>query len=308
MCRSKITLRKFLKLYGEIIFYRLVIWFIFIAVGRDCFTILGFIKYLIPFYMIQTNFTGCFIIFWLLIPFFNILTGNMTEKCHIYLTLLVLMIYTLIPSVSGFIAGFSVTMNYVSWFAALYMIASYIRLYPKKIFHNLRVWVMMTLMMFIISIASIWFGAWLNITYGKLSPHYFLADANKILALCNSICAFLFFSNLKLQYNSIINAFGSATFGVLLIHAHSDTMRRWLWQELLQNVKVYAMGSGSLLLLHSIGSVTGVFLICSVIDIIRIRTIEKYFLAFVEHKMDFWIRLYRKLEDQICKRCNIRNV
>ena len=34
----------------------------------------------------------------------------------------------------------SVTLNNVVWFMALYIISSYIRLYPNKIFDNRRVW------------------------------------------------------------------------------------------------------------------------------------------------------------------------
>ena len=39
MCRSHITLRKFLKLFLEIMFYKIVIWAIFVGTGYESFSI-----------------------------------------------------------------------------------------------------------------------------------------------------------------------------------------------------------------------------------------------------------------------------
>lgn len=53
--------------------------------------------------------------------------------------------------------------------------------------------------------------------------------------------------------------------------ANSDAMRRWLWQDLLNNVGMY---ESNWLVLHAFGSVIGVFVICTAIDYLRIRLIE----------------------------------
>ena len=79
----------------------------------------------------------------------------------------------------------------------------------------------------------------------------------------------MLFKNLKIQYNPFINAVASTCFGVLLIHANSDTMRQWLWEDVLQNAKVY---NSSYFCFHAICSVLGLFSICSIIDMGR-----KYF-------------------------------
>lgn len=48
----------------------------------------------------------------------------------------------------------------------------------------------------------------------------------------------------------------STTFGVLLIHANSDVMRKWLWKDLLNNTGMY---SSAWLIVHAFGSVFAFF-------------------------------------------------
>lgn len=50
----------------------------------------------------------------------------------------------------------------------------------------------------------------------------------------------MWFKDLKIKQSKIINALGGATFGVLLIHAHSDEMRQWLWKETVDVTGHYA--------------------------------------------------------------------
>ena len=63
---------------------------------------------------------------------------------------------------------------------------------------------------------------------------------------------------------------------MLLIYANSDTMRKWLWQDFL-NVKGMYNSSLGMLIGHAILSVVGIFVICIVIDQIRMKTVEKNF-------------------------------
>lgn len=132
MCKSTITIRKFLKLLLEIEFYNIAIFAIFVFVGYEVFTLKGLVVALLPAYTLSQNFASCFLLFYLCIPFLNILINNLDKSKHLNLLVLCLIIYTLF----GTLPMFSVTMNYVSWFCVLYIISSYIRLYgitPRKI-------------------------------------------------------------------------------------------------------------------------------------------------------------------------------
>lgn len=84
---------------------------------------------------------------------------------------------------------------------------------------------------------------------------------------------------MKIEYSKWINTIASSMFGVLLIHANSDTMRHWLWKETLQNANHYGDNH---YILYALISVVTVFIICIIIDQIRIRIIEKYTFKQIE--------------------------
>lgn len=73
----------------------------------------------------------------------------------------------------------------------------------------------------------------------------------------------------------------ASTFGVLLIHANSVTMRWWLWCDTLNNVGMY---ESKWPYIHAFASVVGVFIICMLIDIIRRRLIEEPFFKWFDNK------------------------
>lgn len=125
MCKSSITVRKFMKLLLEIEFYKICIYAVFVLSGYEEFSLTGLGKALLPVYYIADNFTGCFLLFYLCIPFLSILVRNLDKRQHIMLIGLCLFIYTLF----GTLPRTHVSMNYISWFCVLFVIASYIRIY-----------------------------------------------------------------------------------------------------------------------------------------------------------------------------------
>ena len=80
MCKSKITMRKFVKLLAEVMFYKIAIYFIFFLSGYEAFSLKGLIKAFIPTTSVSQNFVGCFLLFYLAIPFLTILTQKMSQK------------------------------------------------------------------------------------------------------------------------------------------------------------------------------------------------------------------------------------
>lgn len=277
MCKSSITIRKFLKLILEVLFYNILIYTIFILFGYESFSITGCLKVLFPIRNIATNFTACFLVFYLFIPFLTILVQSLNAKQHRLLIYLCLFVYTIL----GTIPKCHVIMNYVSWFSVLFIIASYISRYGffKSVTH--KQWGFLTLASCIISmlsvIALLLLPKILNIAY--IHPYRFVVDSNVVLALLTAICSFMYFKDLKMKQNYFINTLGASTFGVLLIHANSNTMREWLWCELLNNVGMY---DSDLLLLHAVVSVLAIFFVCVLIDYVRIHTIERWIFLFVD--------------------------
>lgn len=223
MCKSDITVKKFLKLLLEVYFYKIGIYLVFLVTKYEPFSVKTLMQAAIPFTSITSNFTGCFLVFYMFIPFINVLVRNINEKQHLILVGILFFIYVM----AGSIPKFNITFNYVTWFSIIYIFASYIRMYPKQIYENTVFWLLMTVLAIILAIASILFFLYVGLKVNRFLPDFWLSDCNKLFAVVVAFSSFMLFKNLKIQYcNSLINLLGGSTFGVLLIHANSDTMRR----------------------------------------------------------------------------------
>ena len=219
MCTSNITLKKYLKLFTEVCFYLVGINAIFFLSGYESLTLKNVWCNMQLLLDVSQCFTSCFIMFYLFIPFLNILVHNMTRQQHLYLIVLCLSVFSVIATC---MLG-KVVINYVVWFCILYFIASYIRLYqPMKQVH----WGYLMCVALFLSIASIVIILFVAEQTGKILPQYhFVNDSNKLLAVLLSICTFMYFKDLRIPQSKIINKVAQSCFGVLLIHANSDTMR-----------------------------------------------------------------------------------
>lgn len=281
MCTSNITLRKFLKLALEIIFYNVVIYLCFCAFGVTTPSVRDGVLMLIPVRNCNTDFTSAFILFYLAIPFLNILRNGLDRKSHIMLLALLLFVYTAMPMVKA-----SVTFNYLSWFSVLYFIASYIRIHGLPHNDSAKYWGWATLFTVLLSIFSIV----CPLLFHRGCTYFFVSDSNHIMAIFTAVTSFMFFKNLKVRYNKVINTIASTTFGVFLIHTHSHAMRQLLWNDLFDNPGHYSTP------LYAIGVVALLFVSCSLIDFIRISTIELPLLNVVERGCQ---GLYNKIKINI---------
>ena len=288
MCKSNITLKKFCKLLFQVLFYRIIIGGIFLLASYDGSSFGGYVLSLIPVRGLDRDFTPAFLIFFLCIPFLNILVKNMTEKQHIMLLGVVSFAYIFL----GTFPLFAVNMNYVSWFIVLYFISSYIRLYPKKIFENTLLWGILTIVFVGVASLSVFVCSRLD----SFPPYYFVTDSNTLLAVLVGVSSFLFFKNLKIRNSKLINTISQTCFGVLLIHANSDMMRSFLWKDILDNVGMY---SSEFLVPHAFLSVFGVFAVCSVIDLCRIYLIETPFFKLWDKKYNKFSDWYKKKEEKV---------
>jgi hypothetical protein len=256
-------------------FYKISIALIFWLTGFTPFALKDLVKALLPIRDIGTGFTGAFLVFYLLIPFLNILVSNMNEKEHIHLMLLLGITYILFGTIP---IVFSVTMNYVSWFCVLFVIASYIRLYPKHLYEQQKIWTWILIGSITLSVLSVVVCTWLGTKLNRNMSYTFVQDSNTLLAVITSISAFLFFKNIKMKSSIIINTIAGSTFGILLIHANSNAMRSWLWDKTVDAVGHY---NAPILPLYVAGCVIAVFSASFLIDRIRIQLLEKPFFNYI---------------------------
>lgn len=292
MCKSTFSLQKLMKLYLQVIFYGIVIYGIFCVSGHEKFSLFKLTWTLWPVHSVGNGFVDCFLLFFLFIPILNVLVNSMGKKIHTYLVALITAVFTVLPT----IPIISMTFNYVTWFMALYMIASYIRIYG--LFPNIshKQWGNITICLLMIGCLTILAMVMISkrISSVGFHPYFFISDSNKFLSLAIAVSSFMYFKDLKIKHSRLINAVGGATFGVLLIHANSDTMRTWLWRETVDCTGHFG-DSVLLTLAYASISVMIIFVVCAGIEWFRGKFIEPYIL-------DYFNRLTSNLRNKISYR------
>lgn len=278
MCKSSISLRKFVKLLLQIELYNILFGCIFLYTGHISLSVSSLIQIVNPIPSVNTGFTSCFLLFYLFIPFLNILLNNLSKSQHLLLVILCLGIYTML----GTVPRISVTLNYITWFCILYVVASYIRLYGIWRSEDKMFWGGASLVLIIISVLSVLMMLSWGISSGVRLDWslvmFFVSDSNKLLAFLVSISTFMFIKNIHIRQSKWINTIASCTFGVLLIHANSDTMRQWLWKETCDNVGFF---HSSMIYVHALCVPIIVFIACTIIDFCRQRFLERLYLDLV---------------------------
>ncbi len=276
LCTMQLTLRRYMKLLVEVLFYGLLIMAIFSLTGYQAAGATDYLRKAFRLFIgINHGFTASFMAFYAFVPFYNKLINACTKQELGWLVLGLLFVFTICGTVFG-----APVMHEPVWYMVLYFVAAYLRLYPNRFTSSLKWSVAMLVGGVALSYASVYVIyhhaiATHNIWFlEKLMTYQMVSDSNKLLAFVVGTSAFLVAVNIKPFYSNTINFLAAGTFGVLLIHASSDTMRQWLWQDVCR-VPEMLHAPLSTLVYQAIAVPIGVFLICSLIDALRRQFIEK---------------------------------
>jgi putative membrane protein len=270
MCRSKLTVKRYCKVLFEFLFYLFVIYFTLLFMGYEVFNasrindlLFGIFKYANA----SGNFVGSFFMFYLFIPFINKYIEHLTQREFRNFILFLLFIFTILSTVFNNVFVF----GEIFWFITVYFIGAYLKLYPPTWANSLRASRNLLIISLIVSYASVV----LMIIKGQFTyTYYFVIDANKLGAVLVSIFMFTTFKNINIGYSRFINLIAKTAFGVLLIHANSDAMRRFMWRDLLHVDTFYSLPLTTLII-KSLFICCGIFVVCSILDMIRIYLFEE---------------------------------
>lgn len=271
MCNRKLTVKRFCKIYLEAKFYSIVIFLIFLIAGYEVIGV-GSMLNLIFGYLRNPNngFTASFLMFYLFIPFYNMLIENMNQNQHKCLLCMTIIYFTF---ASTFLLSDSV-FHEPLWYMILYFFASYIRLYPANWMNNNKRIGLGLLGLIFLAYTSILVVDFVGVKFGFVHAYYMVSNSNKLFAFLIATFMFLFFKNMRMKNSPIVNKIAATTFGILCIHASSDAMRIFLWKDLFNVSDHYSIPLPDLVL-YSMATIVGVFVICMLIDMFRIRFIEK---------------------------------
>ncbi len=275
MCQKRFTWTKFLKLYLEIKFYKILIFAIFCLSGYQAFSLTELHKTVFNVaYGMGRGFAATFVGLFLLTPFINKLLSVLDKRLHLCLIAVLVTFYSIFGTFFGNRIG-----EDLGWYVAVYIIGAYLQLHPHTVFDHKKKMAAAALCSLLLAWASILAITLVrHQTSAAIPLYHFVADANHVLAIVCAVSFFLCFRSLDVGQNRLINTIASGTFGVLLIHAHGDTMRHWLWGDMLD---VSGHLGSDWLWLHAIGSLVMVYTVCVAIDLLRQRWIERPFFAWL---------------------------
>lgn len=104
-------------------------------------------------------------------------------------------------------------------------------------------------------------------------------DMQRFPTLLISLTLFIVFLKINIGYRPLINIVSSAMFGVYLIH-DAIYVRPFLWKTVFKNA-TYA--DRYILIPYSIIVILAVFVVCMIIEFLRMFFCEKYYLKLIEN-------------------------
>ena len=162
--------------------------------------------------------------------------------------------------------------NKLLWFIYLYSLAGYIRLYGADFKLKSGKAILLGTICLFLTFASACVLDILGLKwayFGKTATYFY--EMQMLPIVVSAVLLFMGYKDLNLRYSSIINKIAMTVFGVYLIH-DNEIIRYYIWIEVFKNA---SFAKSAFLIPYSIGVILLVFVICSVIESIRIHTIEK---------------------------------
>ena len=263
MCRKEFGWQKVINFLCLMVFYRWAIYAVFLFTGYESFSVTEFVKTILFVPLdFGRGFSSSFLGLYLLVPFLNKAIQNFEKKDFQHLILTLVFLFTVLSSFF-----LNSAFEYIGWYATVYLIGAYLRLYPIGFLKNTKTCFFLSAASLALCYASVIFISFAGAKLNKNLPVYwFVNDSDKILAIVTAISLFCLFKNLKIGHIKIINTLAASTFGILLIHASSDTMRNWLWNDVMHSAEAY---SQKMFPLYAFGAVLAVYSACFAIDFIR---------------------------------------
>lgn len=284
-----INTRKILKLWIQIYTYSIFFFLLYLIFGNRNFEIGTVVKVFFPIVGEEWWFASTYFVLFLLHPYINILLQNLDEKIYQKLLLLIFFLWSFLPTFTHF----SMQSNALLWFVYLYSLGGYIRLYIDSI-KRTKFYLFGSIVSIVITYSTSILLYLIGIKVKIFSKHIlYFYSMQTIFILSISIFVFLLFLTMNIKQNLTINKIASATFGVYLIH-DNGFVRSWLWLDIFRENHL----QNSLLLIpYSIVVVFIVYIGCTLIELARIRWIEKISLNLLDIIVSRIIHVYNNFVD-----------
>jgi len=294
---KSIKFNKVLKLIFQIYTYSILNFLVGYFAKAKNFRWATLLSCLFPISYCVWWFASEYVILYLLSTIINRLLNRFDRVQYRTFLLFTTFIWFILPTVSTMDSFFHTSLL----FFYLYCLAGYFRKYSfNEKNYNSITFIIISIVLYLVILGIVIACEYLGLKYSFfnfLSSQFY--KENGLFVILSTI--FLFLGFLKLNITSkIINFISTTMFGIYLLH-DSPYLREIIWERIF---KCNTYKDNNYFILYSIGVILAVFTACSIVEMIRIYTIEKLYLKSLDNLSVKLINLYQKF----CNTKLIKNI
>lgn len=256
----KASIEKFFKFIIPIIFYSVALY-LFISIYNNEFSVASFIKSFFPIRSGGYWFVATYILLFLVSPLLNRLIKILSFKQLQSVIMVGLLFIVLYPTLTPFtLTGHDLGHGLIS-FSLLYLIGHYLRFYDMK--NPLLIYLGSCFLLFLLNILE-------NCITSSYGIHTHWNNYDDCLVYLSAISFFCYFKKKEFK-SSFINYISPSFFFVYIIHENNYVRPQlYIWLGNLEYI------NSPLWVVHAIGCMILVFVVCLCIDLTRRRLLSKY--------------------------------
>jgi Uncharacterized protein conserved in bacteria len=272
---SKFKFRSLLKIVFETFFYSIIIELIFKYFNLANISLFDLIKSFAPITFNRYWFVTSYVCLYLISSFINIYISQLNFKQYKSLMIvLTICVVVYVPHLQLNPFKWGVWEGSIIWFVYLYLLIGYYKLHGIKLLDKCS---LVSFFATFFAICSYIVSTNILAKYKFISyPGDFYLSYNSILMLICCLSLFSIFRKIRIK-SHFINTVASTAFGVYLIH--DCVFRSYLWHDIVKTQNYYF---SDYLLLHVFLTVMAIYAVCSLIDYLRMQTIERFFFVLYD--------------------------
>lgn len=281
LVESKFNEKKIIKLELQVLFYSilfLIIFKIFYIPEIGKIGLKEIVKNIFPTIFCKYWFVTNYILLYIFSPFINKLIRNLSKEQYKKLIMIMLFILIFIPTITTSDLG----LDNLIYFIFYYLIGAFIKLYKNE--NNHKKYGIYAIIFYAIIILTTILFEYLS-CYKIFFKDYigYFSKISSILLFLISYNIFMSFKNWNIKEHKLINVIASTSFGIYLIHDNCF-VRKFLWLRILKLSTFY---HSKLLILVSVITICILFLVCSMIELLRIKLLEPKILKITYKIYDY---------------------
>lgn len=288
---KEVRINNLIRLELQLMTYSILGYFIGVATNMETLEYQKFKQHIFPVTYNKWWFATPYVILYLLFPIINAAVHALNKVIYRNYLILLTMIWCVIPTLL-LLEVLSYGTNELIWFAYLYVIGAYLRKYSVGENTKALPWIGIALAIYLLNFIFAILCDAFGLSYELLFDNVF--EMTKIPVVLAAISLLIGFTKINIS-SRYINYVSTTTFGIYLIHG-DPYISRLIWKNVYQN---YQYQNNNLLIPYSILSVITIFILCSLIESLRISTIERFYMKYVD-------ALSLKIDDFIKKMNNFK--